>query len=329
MTLRIAVLDDYAGIARDYADWPGEDRIEVFRDTISDPDALVARLLPHDVICVMRERTPLPATILERLPNLRLIVTSGARNLSIDTAAAARLGITVCGTESRGSATAELTMTLMLALSRRIVPEANSASAGGWQPGMGRDLSGLTLGIVGYGRIGAMVARLARVFGMRILAWSRSLTPEKAAALDVDHAASLTELMAGADIVSVHLVLSEETRGLIGAAEFAAMRPGALFLNTSRGPVIQVPALLDGLRNGRPAGAALDVHDIEPMPQDAPQIDRDLIDSGRLLLTPHLGYVSEQTFRLFYTQMAEDIAAWKAGAPIRVIGAGAQSTPKA
>lgn len=329
MSLRIAVLDDYAGVARAYAEWPAEDRIDVFSDTITDAAALIERLRPYDVLCVMRERTPLPGPLLEALPNLKLIVTSGARNLSIDTAAAARFGITVCGTESRGSVTAELVMALMLALSRRIVPEVNSASAGGWQTGIGRDLSGLTLGIIGYGRIGRKVADLARPFGMKILAWSRSLTPQKAEALGVDHAYSLGDVMARADVASVHLVLSEQTRGLIGAGEFALMRPGALFLNTSRGPIVDTRALLAGLHAGRPAAAAIDVFNTEPLPADAPVIDRELIDSGRLLLSPHLGYVSEQTFRLFYTQMVEAIAAWKAGAPIRVIGAGPQATPKA
>lgn len=329
MSLRIAVLDDYAGVARAWADWPAEDRIDVFSDTITDRGALAERLRPHDVLCVMRERTPLPGPLLEALPNLKLIVTSGARNLSIDTATAARLGITVCGTESRGSVTAELVMALMLALSRRIVPEANSVAAGGWQTGIGRDLSGLTLGIVGYGRIGTKVAELARPFGMKILAWSRSLTAQKAAALGVDHAASLGEVMARADVASVHLVLAEATRGLIGAEEFAVMRPGALFLNTSRGPIVDTRALMAGLRAGRPAGAAIDVFDTEPLPAGAAVIDRELIAAGRLLLSPHLGYVSEQTFRLFYTQMVEAIAAWKAGAPIRVIGTGAQATPKA
>lgn len=327
MPLRIAVLDDYAGVARAYADWPAEDHLDVFRDTITDPAALTERLKPYEVLCVMRERTPLPAAILEALPKLKLIVTSGARNLSIDTQAAARLGITVCGTDSRGSTTAELVMALMLALSRRLVPEANSAAAGGWQTGMGRDLSGLTLGIAGYGRIGARVAELARPFGMRILAWSRSLTPERAAAAGVAHAPSLRDVMAGSDVVSVHLVLSPQTRGLIGAADFAAMRKGALFLNTARGPIVDTAALLDGLRQGRPAGAALDVHDIEPLPAGAPVLDPDLIRDGRLLVTPHLGYASEQTFRQFYTQMVQAIAAWKAGAPIRLLGPGAQATP--
>lgn len=315
--LNIAVLDDYADAARRLAEWPGEDRVTVFHDTISDPVALIERLRPFDVICVMRERTPLPAAIIDALPRLRLIVTTGARNLSIDVAAARARGIVVSGTESRGSTTAEFVMAQMLALTRRIVPEANNAAQGGWQTGLGRDLSGQVLGIAGYGRIGRMVARLARPFGVDVLAWSRSLTPAMAEADGVRHAPDLHTLLAGSDIVSVHLVLADTTRGLFGAPEFAAMRPGALFLNSSRGPVVQVPPLLDALRSGHLGGAALDVHDPEPLPQGAPVLDAGLIAQGRLLLTPHLGYVSEQTFALFYRQTAEAITAWKKGDPIR------------
>lgn len=254
MGLKIAVLDDYADVARSYADWPEGDSVTVFHDTLDDPAALIARLAPFDVICVMRERTPLPAAVINALPDLRLIVTTGARNLSIDVAAAEARGITVCGTQSRGTTTAECVMALMLALTRRIVPEANSAAAGGWQTGMGRDLAGLTLGIAGYGRIGRMVATLARPFGVEVLAWSRSLTPEQAAAEGVGHAEDLDALLAGSDILSVHLILAEATRWLFGAREFALMRPDALFLNTSRGPIVQVAPLLDALREGRLGG---------------------------------------------------------------------------
>lgn len=315
--LNIAVLDDYADAAMRLADWPDEDSVTVFRDTITEPEALIERLRPFDVICVMRERTPLPASIIEALPRLRLIVTTGARNLSIDVKAARARGIEVSGTESRGSTTAEFVIAQMLALTRRIVPEANSVTQGGWQTGLGRDLSGQVLGIAGYGRIGRMVARLARPFGVDVLAWSRSLTPEMAEAEGVRHAPDLPALLAGSDIVSVHLVLADATRGLFGAREFAAMRQGALFLNSSRGPVVQVPPLLDALRSGHLGAAALDVHDTEPLPQGAPVVDPVLIAQGRLLLTPHLGYVSEQTFALFYRQTVEAITAWKKGQPIR------------
>ncbi|MDO5658415.1 MAG: D-2-hydroxyacid dehydrogenase family protein [Paracoccus sp. (in: a-proteobacteria)] len=325
---RVAVLDDYAGAAMRLADWPPGCEVTVFRDGVTDPAALIERLRPFEVVCVMRERTPLPAQIINALPSLRLIVTTGARNLSIDVAAAHARGIVVSGTESRGSTTAEFVMALMLALSRRIPVEANSAAQGGWQSGLGRDLSGQVLGIAGYGRIGRMVARLARPFGLRVLAWSRSLTAEGAAACGVDHVPDLPALLGASDIVSVHLVLSEETRGLFGAAQFAAMRPDTLFLNTSRGPIVQTDALLDALRSGHLGGAALDVHDVEPLPAGADIIDAELISQGRLLVTPHLGYVSEQTFAMFYRQSAEAVAAWLKGAPIRLLTPGPQPAPE-
>ena len=327
MALKIAVLDDYAAVARSYADWPKGDSVTVLTEAMTDRTALAETLAPFDIICVMRERTPLDAALIEALPQLKLIVTTGARNLSIDTEAAAARGVVVCGTESRGSTTAEFVMALILALARRIPAEANAATSGLWQQGIGRDLHGLTLGIVGYGRIGRKLAALARPFGVEILAWSRSLTSDVAAAEGVRHAANLDALLAGSDIVSVNLVLSDSTRGMFGAREFAMMRPDALFVNTSRGPIVQVPPLLEALRANRLAGAALDVHDTEPLPQGAPVLDPNLIASGRLLVTPHLGYVSEQTFRMFYRQTVEAIEAWKAGAPIRVIGPGTQATP--
>ncbi|RJL05956.1 D-2-hydroxyacid dehydrogenase family protein [Paracoccus aestuarii] len=325
--MRIAVLDDYADAARRLADWPADCTVTVFHDTLSDPEALIRRLRPFDIICVMRERTPLTGDIIRALPDLRLIVTTGARNLSIDVAAAEARGIPVCGTESRGSVTAEFVMTAILALSRRILPEANAAAAGHWQQGLGRDLSGLTLGIAGYGRIGRRLADLARPFGMEILAWSRSLTADRAAAEGLRHAATLDEVMAGADVLSVNLVLSDQTRGLIGARELALMRPDALIVNAARGPIVQTAPLLEALHARRLGGAALDVHDIEPLPAGAPVLDPALIADGRLLVTPHLGYVSEQTFRLFYRQTVEAIEAWRAGRPIRVIAVGRQATP--
>lgn len=325
--VKIAVLDDYAGAALRLADWPEWAEVTVFSDTITDRAALVARLRPFEVICLMRERTPLPAEIIDALPALRLIVTTGARNLSIDVAAAHSRGITVSGTESRGSATAEFAMALLLALSRRIVPEANALASGGWQGALGRDLAGQVLGIAGYGRIGRKLAALARPFGVEIMAYGRSLTEAEADAEGVRFAPDLAALLRASDIVSVHLVLSEQTRGLLGAPEFAAMKQGALFVNTARGPIVQTGALLDALRSGHLGGAALDVHDIEPLPQGDAVRDAGLIETGKLLLTPHLGYVSEQTFALFYRQTVEAIEAWRAGAPIRELTARPQTRP--
>lgn len=325
MTGRIAILDDYAGIATEVADWASLGDVTVFGDTLADQDAVIARLRPFEVLCVMRERTPLPARILRALPNLRLIVTSGLRNQSIDLETARSLDITVCGTEMRGSTTPEFVMASMLALSRRIVPEAGNMAAGGWQTSVGRDLHGLTLGLIGLGKVGQRVAALARPFGMNICAWSHNLTPETASDHGAERCDSLHELMGASDVVSVHVLLSDRTRGLIDAAAFAAMRPGAAFLNTSRGPIVDTDALLTGLRAGRPDAAALDVYETEPLPPAHPLRDRYLIASGRLLLTPHLAYASTQTFRMFYTQMAEAVAAWRAGAPIRVLTGGVTS----
>ena len=319
--MKIAVLDDYAGAALRLADWSGLGAVTVFADTLADEGALAARLAPFAVVCLMRERTPMPASLIARLPNLRLIVTTGPRNAAIDTAAAVAAGVTVCGTASRKTTTAELTLLMMLALSRRLLPEAASLRRGTWQAGLGRDLHGLGLGLVGLGQIGQQVAALARAFGMTVAAWSPNLTPERAAEAGVRAAPSLRALMAEADVVSVHMVLSARTQGLIGAADFAAMKPDAVFLNTARAGLIDTGALLAGLRAGRPGAAGLDVFDHEPLAADDPLNDPALQDAGRLLLTPHLGYTTQATFRLFYTETVAAIRAWHAGHPIRVIAA--------
>ncbi len=321
--MRIAILDDYPGVALELADWAslGAEEIAVFRDTLDDHAALAERLGRFDVVCLMRERTPFPAALIDALPRLRLIVTSGPRNAAIDVAAAAGRGIPVCGTESRATPTAELALLLMLALSRRLLPEVQSLRDGGWQAGLGRDLQGLRLGLVGLGRIGGQVARLAQAFGMGVAAWSQNLTEARCAELGVERAGTLTELLAGAHIVSVHLVLSARSRGLIGAAELASMKPDALLVNSSRGPIVDGQALLHALEEGRLGGAALDVYDQEPLPAGHPLRAAALIDCGRLLASPHLGYATRQTLELFYRQSVEAIAAWQAGAPIRVISA--------
>lgn len=318
-TLKIAILDDYAGVAVSLAEWADLGDVTVFRDTLTDEAALVARLLPFDVLCVMRERTSLPGHIIRALPNLRLIVTSGTRNLSIDLAAAAERDVPVCGTEMRKTMTAELTMGLILALERRIVVEANSLTSGGWQTGLGRDLHGLTLGLIGLGKVGQQMAALGKAFGMQVAAWSQNLSPELCADHEVSYCNSLNALMGQSDVVSIHVVLSDRSRGMINAAAIDSMRPDATLINTSRGPIVNTTDLLDSLRQGKLAGAAIDVFDIEPLNVDDPILNADLINSGKLLLTPHLGYASQQTFRLFYGQMAEAVAAWKQGVPIRLL----------
>ncbi|MFQ3253986.1 MAG: phosphoglycerate dehydrogenase-like enzyme [Loktanella salsilacus] len=314
--MKIAVLDDYALASPRLADWSGLGDVTVFQDTITGTD-LVDRLRPFDVICLMRERTPMGADLIAQLPNLRLIVTSGPRNASIDLPAARAAGITVCGTQSRKTTTSELTTLMMLALNRRLLPEVANLSAGGWQSGLGRDVAGLTLGLIGLGNIGAQMAVIGKALGMDIVAWSPNLTQVRCTEFGVARAESLTDLMARADVASVHMVLSDRSRGLVDAAAFAAAKQGQVFINTSRGPLVDTGALLDGLRAGKPAMAGLDVFDVEPLPLDDPLRDADLIASGQLLLTPHLGYTTEATFRLFYTQTVEAIRAYQAGTPIR------------
>jgi phosphoglycerate dehydrogenase-like enzyme len=314
--MKIAILDDYADAALRLADWKGLGEVTVFSDTVTG-DVLADRLRPFDVICLMRERTPMPADLIAALPDLRLIVTTGPKNASIDVAAARAAGVTVCGTESRKTTTSELTTLMMLALNRGLMPEVAALHDTGWQTGLGRDVAGLTLGLIGLGNVGAQMAVIGRALGMGIVAWSPNLTDARCAALGVGRMDSLPDLMARADVASVHMVLSDRSRGLVGRDAFAAARAGQVFINTSRGPLVDTAALLDGLRVGQPAMAGLDVFDVEPLPMDDPLRDAALIASGQLLLTPHLGYTTQATFRLFYTQTVEAIRAWQAGTPIR------------
>lgn len=315
--MKIAILDDYGNDALRLADWSNLGEVTVFNDTLKDQDALVERLAPFDVLCVMRERTPLPGSLLKRLTRLKLIVTSGPRNLAIDLETATVLGITVCGTELRKTTTAELTVALMLASQRRIVVEANNLSLGRWQKGLGRDLSGLTLGLVGLGKVGQQVAALAKLFGMNVAAWSQNLTESMCLEHGVEYADTLQALLARSDIVSIHVVLSPRSHGLIDRDAISHMRPDACLINTSRGPIVNNQALLHALRTGTLGSAAIDVFEEEPLSKDAPICDPELVESGKLLLTPHLGYTSEQTFALFYQQMVEAISAWRDGSPIR------------
>ncbi len=318
--MKIAVLDDYLGYSGQYADWgPLAGEVTVFRDPIPSEE-LARRLAPFEVLCVMRERTPLPAALIEALPNLRLIVTTGMRNFSIDTAAAAARGITVCGTASRTAATAHLAMTLILVSARNLIGNVNTLARGGWQDEAGRDVEGLTLGLIGLGRLGAEIARLARPFGVEIAAWSQNLTQARCDEVGVMRADSLHDLLARSDIASIHLVLSDRTEGLIGAEALAAMRPDACLVNTSRGPIVARDALLSALRAGQLGCAAIDVFEEEPLPADSPWRDADLIDTGRLILTPHIGYGARATYARMYRETAECVRAFADGAPIRVLG---------
>lgn len=317
--MRIGVLDDWAGCAAGMADWASLGaRITFFRDPI--PPADRAQVLrPFEVLCVMRERTPLPAALLAELPHLRLIVTTGPRNLSIDVEAAHRQGITVCGTQSRKTSTAELTLALMLAQGRGLMANAAALQGGGFQAAIGRDMAELRIGLVGLGQIGRQVARLAQAFGAEVAAWSPNLTEDRATAAGVAFVPSLTGLAARSDVLSLHMVLSDRTAGLVAAPALAALPGDALVVNTSRAGLLDRDALFDWLARNPAAQAAIDVFETEPLPPDDSWRAAAARFGPRLLLTPHLGYVSEATWRLFYAQTVEAVAAWQRGAPVRVL----------
>jgi phosphoglycerate dehydrogenase-like enzyme len=315
---RLAILDDYQGVALSRGPWdrlPKDIAIEVFHDTLTDPDALAARLAPFDAILMMRERTPFLRPLLERLPNLRLLITTAARNRSIDLAAARERGITVCGTPSFGHPTVDLTWGLILSLMRRIPEQQASLRAGGWQiaPGgsVGTTLEGKTLGLVGLGNLGSRVAKVGAAFGMKLIGWSQNLTAEKAAAAGAT-AVDKARLMAESDVISLHLVLSDRSRGIIGAEDLARMKPGAVIVNTSRGPLIDQPALIAALTEGRIAGAGLDVFDAEPLPPGHP-----ILAAPNTVLTPHLGYVTEENYRVYFQGAVEVVEGYLAGKPVR------------
>jgi phosphoglycerate dehydrogenase-like enzyme len=305
--MKVAVLDDYQNVALRLADWSGVRRhaeITVFNDHIADSLAVVERLRPFDAVCVMRERTPLTREILQQLPNLKLIASTGPRNASIDTQTAADLGIAVTATGYDSAPTIEFTWSLILASMRRIDREAASLRAGGWQTGLGSNLRGKSLGVVGLGNIGREVARIGLAFGMKVIAWSQNLTEEKASAAGATLVGKQT-LFREADIVTVHLVLSSRSRGPIGASELALMKPTARLINSSRGPIVDQAALIKALQDRTIAGAAVDVFDTEPLPADHPFRTLD-----NLLATPHIGYVTEELYRTFYGDAAASIAAW-------------------
>ena len=305
--MKIAILDDYQNVALRMADWSalaGRAEITVFNDHLADPVAIVERLAPFDVICVMRERTPLPREILQRLPKLKLIASTGARNASIDITAAKELGIAVTATGYRSTATIELTWALILASVRPVIRENEAVRDGRWQTSIGEELSGKILGVLGLGNIGAAVAQIGLAFGMKVIAWSQNMTPEKAETAGAT-LVSKDELFRQADIVTIHLILSGRTRGLVGAAELALMKPTSRLINTSRGPIVDEASLIEALSSHALAGAAIDVFDQEPLPSQHPFRTMD-----HVLATPHIGYVTENLYRTFYGDAVTSISAW-------------------
>ena len=316
MPVRVVVLDDYQDAARRFGPWADlGDKVElsVLTEHISDEDLLVERLEGAEIVVAMRERTPFPRSLFERLADLRLLVTTGRRNAAIDLGAASERGVVVSGTGIPVRPTTELTWGLILALLRHIPQEDANLRAGGWQQTVGSDLAGRTLGVIGLGRQGSGVAQIGLAFDMKVIAWSQNLQPEDAAAIGVA-AVTKEELLKAADVVTIHLVLSDRSRGTVGAAELSAMKETAYLINTSRGPLVDTDALVAALNEGAIAGAALDVFDEEPLPAGHP-----LLSAPNTVLTPHLGYVSEGTYEISYTDVVEDIAAYLEGSPIRVL----------
>jgi phosphoglycerate dehydrogenase-like enzyme len=312
--MKLALLDDYHRIALQMADWghlAGRVEVVSFDAPITDARELVRKLAPFEAIVAMRERTAFPRAILERLPNLRLLITTGMWNASIDIAAAAELGIQVCGTRDVGHLTAELTLGLILALARQTSHEERAMRAGLWHVRLGHSVRGRTLGLLGLGNLGKQVAGFGRMLGMDTIAWSQNLTPEGASAAGCRRV-NREELFRAADYLTIHVRLSERTRGLVGAEELGLMKPSAYLVNTSRAPIVDEPALFEALRDKRIAGAALDVYAKEPLPMDAPIRTLD-----NVILLPHLGYVSEENYRLMYGDGLEAIEGFLAGKPVR------------
>lgn len=317
---RCAVLDDYQDAAKRYGDWDrlaGRVELRIYNNHFETEDEVAAAIEDCHIALIMRERTQFRRSLFERLPNLKLLVTTGPRNAAIDLAAAAAHGIVVSGTGSFGGSTAELTWGLIIAFARSIPLEyGNFRARGPWQSTVGQNLFGRRLGVIGLGTLGQRVAQVGKAFGMQVQAWSQNLTRERCAAAGVDFAPSLDDLLVSSDVVTVHLVLSERTRGLIGARELARMKSDALLVNTSRGPIIDEASLIGALRERRIGGAALDVYDHEPLPTDHPFRSLD-----NVVATPHIGYVTEGNYRIYYGDSVADIVAWLEGSPIRVISA--------
>lgn len=323
--MKVAVLDDYQGVAESMADWsqlpPGAE-VVFFSDHLTDETALAERLGGFNVVVGMRERTPFPRSLLERLPNLRLLVTTGRRNASFDIAAATELGVAVCGTDGAGEGPTELTWGLIIGLLRQIPLEDRRSREGRWGTTVGVGLKGKTIGLLGLGHIGSLMARVANAFDLKVIAWSQNLTAARAR----ECGATLVDqdtLFRDSDIVSIHVVLSQRTRGLVGARELGLMKPTAYLVNISRGPIVDEAALVDVLQRRAIAGAALDTFDVEPLPGDHP-----LLRLDNTLICPHLGYVTDDSYRAMYAGAVEDIRAFASGEPVRVINAEALAAPQ-
>jgi len=314
--MRVAILDDYQGVALRLADWKSlhpDAQIEAFPEHIADLETLAKRLHSFECLVLMRERTPLKRPLIEKLPNLKLVITTGMHNASVDAAALAERGIVFCGTDGLGHSTAELTWGLILSLLRNIPREDRAIRQGRWQTTIGYGAKGKTLGIIGLGRLGALVAGYGKAFGMDVIGWSRSFTDARAAELGIKRVEK-HEIFERADIVTIHVNLNDSSRGLVGAAELARMKPTAYIVNTSRGPIVEEAALLATLKGRRIAGAAIDVYDREPVPKDHPFLELD-----NVVLTPHLGYVIEEAMRINYGNAVENIRAFLDGKPIRLV----------
>ena len=317
---RCAILDDYQSVALKMADWSkvaSDLDIKVFSEPLGGPDEVARALEGFGIVCAMRERTPFPRQLIEALPDLRLLITTGMVNRAIDLEAAKARNVVVCGTPSVGNPTTGIAWGLILELTRRIGFEHARLKSGAlWQSVVGTDVEGLTLGVIGLGKLATRVAEVGKAFRMKVVAWSQNITPERAQAAGVDYAASIEDLLRQSDIVSIHIPLTPKSRGLIGAKEFGLMKPSGLLINTSRGPIVEEAALLSALREGKIAGAGFDVYDVEPLPLGHP-----LRKLDNVVLTPHLGYASQQNYRAYYAGIVDDIRGFLDGKPVRVLTA--------
>lgn len=314
--MRLAILDDFENVALKLADWKSLEpkvQIDIYHDHLVEREELVNRLLPYDILVIMRERTPFPREIIEQLINLKLLVTTGGKNRGIDLAACKDKGIVVCCTEASKTAPAELTWALILSTLRMIPQQDRAVRNGKWGDGIGYGLAGKTLGVLGLGKQGTQVARVGLAFGMKVVAWSQNLTVEQASAVGATRVEK-DQLFAIADVITIHVVLSDRTKGLVGAHELGLMKETAYIVNTSRGPIIQENALIDALQAGSIAGVGIDVFDMEPLPFDHP-----LLSLPNTVITPHIGYVTKEGFEIYFRQAKEDVDAWLAGEPIRVL----------